>query len=131
MTTLLVGEPSATKRDIGQRNGDIAESLSRPGGPGELGADRRKCSGARNAIGSQTLLPDEGSGLAESESRMQAAQTDQSSTLKPGTRSKSRRLRVTTTAPFSNAMAAMRRSMRRTLSRRALSCATRAMADSV
>ncbi len=58
-------------------------------------------------------------------------QTDQSSTLKPGTRSKSRRFRVATIARFSRAMAAMRRSMRRTLSRRALSCATRAMADSV
>jgi hypothetical protein len=58
-------------------------------------------------------------------------QTDQSSTLRPGTRRKSRWLRVTTTAAFSKAMDAIRRSMRRTFSRRALSCATRAIADSV
>jgi hypothetical protein len=62
---------------------------------------------------------------------VQVAHTDQSSTCRPGTRPKSRWLRVTTTAPCSRAMVAMRRSMRRTLSRRTLSCATRAIADSV
>ena len=63
--------------------------------------------------------------------RLATRWTDQSSMCRPGTRLKSRRFRDTTTAPFSIAIAAIRRSIRPPFNRRALSADTLAITNSV
>jgi GAF domain-containing protein len=57
-------------------------------------------------------------------------QTDQSTMASPGTRTKSRWLRVTTVCPFSNATAAIRRSINPTFRRSERRCSNRRIAGS-